>query len=107
MLLDLEPQIENFCPDFRERAGKREGGGGPFSLFPSFSPEVSIQSFEFVRPISRGAYGRVFLAKKKKTEDVFAIKILKKDGVTTERQRQNLSMEVRIHIYIPTHHSHP
>ena len=78
------------------RGGGQAGRDGSFSLFPAFSPEISIDSFDFIKSISKGAYGRVFLAKNKKTTDIFAIKILKKDNVTTERQRQNLSMEVFI-----------
>ena len=36
---------------------------------------TSIDDFEIIKPISRGAFGRVFLAKKKATGDLFAIKV--------------------------------
>ncbi|XP_071685791.1 probable serine/threonine protein kinase IREH1 [Rutidosis leptorrhynchoides] len=39
---------------------------------------TSIDDFEIIKPISRGAFGRVFLAKKRTTGDLFAIKVLKK-----------------------------
>jgi len=42
------------------------------------SSTVSIADFEIIKPISRGAFGRVYLAKKKKTGDLYAIKVLKK-----------------------------
>ncbi|KAL6001461.1 putative serine/threonine protein kinase ireh1 [Asimina triloba] len=35
---------------------------------------TSIDDFEIIKPISRGAFGRVFLAKKRTTGDLFAIK---------------------------------
>ncbi|CAL5387382.1 unnamed protein product [Camellia sinensis] len=35
---------------------------------------TSIEDFEIIKPISRGAFGRVFLARKRATEDLFAIK---------------------------------
>ncbi len=35
----------------------------------------SIQDFSIVKVISRGAFGRVFLAKKRSTGDYFAIKV--------------------------------
>ncbi|CAG8568211.1 15635_t:CDS:10, partial [Acaulospora colombiana] len=38
----------------------------------------SIQDFEIIKPISRGAFGKVYLARKKTTGDLYAIKILKK-----------------------------
>lgn len=36
---------------------------------------TSIEDFEIIRPISRGAFGRVFLARKRATGDLFAIKV--------------------------------
>lgn len=36
---------------------------------------TSIADFEIIKPISRGAYGRVFLARKRATGDLFAIKV--------------------------------
>jgi serine/threonine protein kinase len=38
----------------------------------------SIRDFEIIKPISKGAYGRVYLARKRTTRDLYAIKILKK-----------------------------
>ena len=50
-----------------------------FSLFFSFSfsnTDFFFQAdFEIVKPISKGAFGRVFLAKKIVTGDVYAIKV--------------------------------
>lgn len=37
---------------------------------------TSIEDFEIIKPISRGAFGRVFLAKKRATGDLFAIKVI-------------------------------
>ena len=36
---------------------------------------TSIEDFEIIKLSSRGAFGRVFLAKKRATGDVFAIKV--------------------------------
>jgi serine/threonine protein kinase len=36
---------------------------------------TSIEDFEIIKPISRGAFGRVFLAQKRSTGDLFAIKV--------------------------------
>ena len=37
---------------------------------------MSIDDFEILKPISRGAFGRVYLAKKRATGDLFAIKVV-------------------------------
>ncbi|KAJ3090820.1 hypothetical protein HK102_002563 [Quaeritorhiza haematococci] len=50
----------------------------------------SIRDFEILKPISRGAYGKVYLAKKRTTQDLFAIKILKKDDMV----RKNMVSQV-------------
>lgn len=36
---------------------------------------TTIDDFEIIKPISRGAFGRVFLARKRITGDLFAIKV--------------------------------
>ncbi len=36
---------------------------------------MSIEEFEIIKPISRGAFGRVYLARKHTTGDLFAIKV--------------------------------
>lgn len=41
----------------------------------SVRDRTSIDDFEIIKPISRGAFGRVFLAKKRTTGDLFAIKV--------------------------------
>lgn len=44
---------------------------------PNICPKdrTSIEDFEILKPISRGAFGRVFLARKRATGDLFAIKV--------------------------------
>ena len=42
---------------------------------------TSIDDFVIIKPISRGAFGRVFLAKKRTTGDLFAIKVMMFDVV--------------------------
>lgn len=51
---------------------------------------VSIQDFEILKPISRGAFGKVYLAKKSATGDLFAIKVIKKDDMI----RKNMISQV-------------
>ncbi|KAJ2883023.1 hypothetical protein IWW38_005593, partial [Coemansia aciculifera] len=41
----------------------------------------SIDDFDFVKPISRGAFGRVYLTRKKATKDLYAIKVIRKKDV--------------------------
>ena len=49
----------------------------PLPLPPS-SGGVCIADFEVLKPISRGAYGRVYLARKRATGDLYAVKVMRK-----------------------------
>jgi serine/threonine-protein kinase RIM15 len=72
---------------------------GPVSpRLPSATPlsratPTSIKDFEVIKPISKGAFGSVFLAKKKATGDYFAIKVLKKADMIAKNQITNVKAE--------------
>jgi serine/threonine-protein kinase RIM15 len=53
----------------------------------------SIKDFEIIKPISKGAFGSVYLAKKKSTGDYFAIKVLKKADMVAKNQVTNVKAE--------------
>ena len=40
---------------------------------------ISINDFILIKTVSSGAYGKVILARKKNTRDIFAIKVLEKE----------------------------
>ena len=73
--------------------------GTPLSpRLPSVAPlsrttPTSIKDFEIIKPISKGAFGSVFLAKKKVTGDYFAIKVLKKADMIAKNQITNVKAE--------------
>lgn len=54
---------------------------------------TSIKDFEIIKPISKGAFGSVFLAKKKATGDYYAIKVLKKADMIAKNQITNVKAE--------------
>jgi len=58
--------------------------------------KASLDDFEFIKQISRGAYGRVYLAKKKRTGDVFAVKVLKKTQMLRKKAVEQVLDERRI-----------
>ncbi|OZJ04243.1 hypothetical protein BZG36_04242 [Bifiguratus adelaidae] len=56
----------------------------------------SIRDFEIIKPISRGSFGKVYLAKKKKTGDFYAIKILKKEDMIRKNMVTHVLAEKRV-----------
>ena len=64
------------------------------SVVPSSkSTPTSIKDFEIIKPISKGAFGSVFLAKKRTTGDYYAIKVLKKADMIAKNQITNVKAE--------------
>lgn len=56
-------------------ASERAGISGSHGDTHPSHVSVSIEDFEVIKPISRGAFGRVYLARKRTTGDLFAIKV--------------------------------
>ncbi|KAI9819602.1 MAG: rim15, signal transduction response regulator [Pycnora praestabilis] len=54
---------------------------------------TSIKDFEIIKPISKGAFGSVYLSKKKSTGDYYAIKVLKKTDMVAKNQVTNVKAE--------------
>ncbi|XP_052205816.1 probable serine/threonine protein kinase IRE [Diospyros lotus] len=61
---------------------------------------TSIEDFEIIKPISRGAFGRVFLARKRSTGDLFAIKVLKKADMIRKNAVESILAERNILISV-------
>ncbi|KAJ0104826.1 hypothetical protein Patl1_19570 [Pistacia atlantica] len=59
----------------------------------SSKDRTSIDDFEIIKPISRGAFGRVFLSKKRTTGDLFAIKVLKKADMIRKNAVESILAE--------------
>lgn len=78
------------------------GLDGPLSpRLPSTAPAsraatVSIKDFDIIKPISKGAFGSVYLAKKRATGDNYAIKVLKKADMISKNQITNVKAERKI-----------
>lgn len=75
---------------------------GPRALSPRLMPTTqpqpravppSIKDFEIIKPISKGAFGSVYLVKKKSTGEYYAIKVLKKADMVAKNQVTNVKAE--------------
>ncbi|MFS7968581.1 putative protein kinase AGC-MAST family [Helianthus anomalus] len=62
---------------------------------------TSIDDFEIIKPISRGAFGRVFRPKKKRTGDHFAIKVLKKADMIRKNVVESILADILISVRNP------
>ncbi|KAJ6010245.1 hypothetical protein N7499_004351 [Penicillium canescens] len=70
----------------------------PSPRLPSVSQQprpapLSIKDFEIIKPISKGAFGSVYLVKKKATGEYYAMKVLKKADMIAKNQVTNVKAE--------------
>ena len=70
--------IADGCPPTPLREGTPLAGGGAGAGAGKAPNGMALGDYEFLKPISRGAFGRVMLARKRTTGDLFAIKVLRK-----------------------------
>lgn len=56
----------------------------------------SIDDFDILKPISRGAFGKVYLARKCATQDLYAIKVLKKDVMVRKNMVSHVMAERKV-----------
>ena len=56
----------------------------------------SIKDFEILKPITRGGFARVYLAKKRSCDDFYAIKVLDKQDIKEKTQVENVLAERNI-----------
>jgi serine/threonine-protein kinase RIM15 len=66
---------------------------GSISQPPQRVQPPSIKDFEIIKPISKGAFGSVYLSKKKLTGEYFAIKVLRKADMVAKNQVTNVKAE--------------
>jgi serine/threonine protein kinase len=57
---------------------------------------LTINDFEFIKPITRGGFARVYLARKKKTGDMYAIKVMSKAEMIKKNQVDRVKLEQSI-----------
>ncbi|XP_055330027.1 aurora kinase C-like [Paramacrobiotus metropolitanus] len=61
---------------------------------------ASIKDYEIGRPLGRGAFGRVYLARTKKEQFIVALKVLFKKSLLENHVEQNLRREIEINARI-------
>ncbi|KAI0555235.1 putative response regulator receiver RIM15p [Xylaria curta] len=85
-------QSSTVFPEFHNRpVSPRLSASNPPPLARAVPP--SIKDFEIIKPISKGAFGSVYLSKKKSTGEYFAIKVLKKADMVAKNQVTNVKAE--------------
>jgi len=61
-----------------------------------YSKAININHFENIRVIGRGSFGKVYLVQKKDTNEYYAMKVLKKEWISTAAQKLHTIAERKI-----------
>jgi serine/threonine protein kinase len=61
-----------------------------------YSKTVNLNHFEIIKVIGRGSFGKVYMVKKKDTDEFYAMKVLKKEAISSPSQRIHIIAERRI-----------
>lgn len=61
-----------------------------------YSKSINLNHFDIVKVIGRGSFGKVYLVKKKDTGEFYAMKVLKKEAISSSSQRLHTIAERRI-----------
>ncbi|PSC71205.1 hypothetical protein C2E20_5424 isoform X1 [Micractinium conductrix] len=72
------------------------GSGASTPRTSTAGGSMSIDDFEILKPISRGAFGRVYLARKRATGDLYAIKVMRKVDLIRKNMVQSVKNERNI-----------
>ncbi|KAJ3113507.1 Ribosomal protein S6 kinase beta-1 [Phlyctochytrium bullatum] len=77
-----DPTISVRVRDYIAEDAEEDPELQPVPLLPSEKKKVGLADFDLLQVIGKGAYGKVFLVRKKGTDKLYAMKVLKKASIT-------------------------
>jgi uncharacterized membrane protein YgcG len=76
--------------------------GGKQTESPPTKKTINLDSFEIIRVVGKGSFGKVFLVREKASSTLYAMKVLKKDYIIRKNQVEHTKTERNVLGYV--HH---
>ena len=90
---DMDPEARRDLNQSTNSYTSSYGNAAENNLLHSQKSNLSIEDFQLIKVVGRGSFGKVYLAKKKDTGKIYAIKTLKKDFIIRTNQVNNTKIE--------------
>jgi serum/glucocorticoid-regulated kinase 2 len=68
----------------------------PITSYNSYKSKMTINDFSMICVLGKGSYAEVILARKKDSNEIYALKILKKKKIEQKNQNTNVKNERNI-----------
>ncbi|KAI6186657.1 AGC/AKT protein kinase [Aphelenchoides besseyi] len=98
MMIDGNMLPQSLFPHSEPSTSKTRSASGDVVAQPAKSV-ITLEDFEFLRLLGRGTFGKVLLVKEKRTNCLYAIKLLKKEVLINKDEVQHTYTENRIYTF--------
>lgn len=96
MAIDESPRLYRMESPRILRSPRPDSPDSPITRSPEPKGMPKITDFKIVKAVAEGGFGRVYLARKKRTKDLYAIKVLKKADMIQKNQVKYVKAERNI-----------